>query len=186
MQKKRAIASARSFLNDPKFEFLVDIVDLEPRNGWTSWYDFEENYMKILKNKSIHVYPSKNKSNKTNDVFRKSNANIISKHSYWVMAMFCKSKSLLNFLGNDGRLRVCYFEDNIWKYNISPLLLGFRTLKVIVSGYIEEEARMINSIKIRYIKDLEIEEVWCSGYPSNNKKLQEKIGCHLTSQSLVE
>lgn len=187
MQKKRAIASARAFLNAPRFDVVVEILKINPKGDWTQWQDFEGNTLKISKNKAVHVYPSKHDLEVTKDVYRKARPDSIAKNSYWVLAMFGKTQSILSFLGNDGTLRCCYFENNIWKCNIAPVLLGYQVLNYIASGYIEIESRKIAIPKIGYSRNFDIEEVWASGYPVTDTNLQEKIQCHLmTNQSLPE
>src|SRR5690606_41718125 len=79
--------------------------------------------------------------------------------------------------GNDGILRCCLFDNNQWIENLSSVLLGFKTLKVIASGYIDSEPRRMPQMNITYPKSFEIEEAWASGYPSNDSQLQEKIQC---------
>ncbi len=185
MQKKRAIASARAFLNSP-FDLLVDIVGLNPKEDWHLWVDAEGNRLRIAKNKSVQVYPAREESTCTKDVFRKASPYLIAKNSYWVLALFGKNQTLLNFLGDDGTLRSCYFKDEIWQYNMSSTLLGYKALRYISSGYVEIYSRQImTSLKVKYPKGFEIEEAWASGYPSSNAKLQERIQCHLTNPKLM-
>lgn len=186
MQKNRAIASARAFLNSSRFELIVDILGLQPKGDWTQWEDSEGNRLKISKNKAVHIYPSSGEAETTKDVYRKARPSTIAEHSYWVLAAFGQKETILTFLGNDGVLRCSYFENNIWKYNISPVLLGFQALDFIASGYIDTDPRKIRSLRITYPKGFEIEEVWATGYPTNDTTLQERIQCHLTNQSLAE
>jgi hypothetical protein len=187
MQKKRAIASARAFLNAPRFDLIVEILKLNPEEDWTKWQDIEGNQLKISKNKAIHVYHSKQESEYTNDVYRKAKPVNIAKHSYWVLALFGSTQSILSFIGNDGTLRCCYFENNIWKCNLPPIMLGYQILGYIASGYIETESRKIAIPIIGYPKRFKIEEAWASGYPVADTNLKERIQCHLmTNQSLPE
>lgn len=184
MQTKRAIASARAFLGVP-FDLLVDIANIETKGDWHFWEDAEGNRLRIAKNKSVQVYPAKQEAAHTKDVFRKALPSRIAQQSYWVLAIFGKS-TLLNFLGHDGMLRCCYFEDHVWKGNISPVLLGYQALRYVFSGYMDLEPRQINSLKITYPKGFKIEEAWASGYPSTNSKYQEQILCHLKNQDSTE
>jgi hypothetical protein len=181
-KKKRAIASARAFLGMP-FDVLAEIAVLNPKDDWHQWEDPEGNRLRIAKNKAVQVYPAK-QTTSTKDIFRKAQPALIAKHSYWALALFGHNKTLLNFLGNDGVLRCCYFEQNVWQYNMSAVLLGFKPLRYICSGYIENKARRITSLKIRYPRSFEIEEAWGSGYPTSDSKLQERM-CHLINQESV-
>lgn len=183
MHKKRAIASARAFLGMP-FEVLAEIAVLTPKGDWHLWEDPEGNRLRIAKNKAVQVYPAKTSSS-TKDIFRKALPELIAKNSYWVLALFGNDKSLLSFLGNDGVLRCCYFESGIWQCNINSVLLGFRVLRYVCSGYIENKSREISSLRIKYPKSFEIEEAWGSGYPTSDSKLQERM-CHLINQELVD
>jgi hypothetical protein len=186
MQKKRAIVSARAFLNSPRFDLIVQILRLNPQGDWTKWQDPEGNYLKISKNKTVYVYPFKLDSQFTKDVYRKARPETIARYSYWVLAIFGKTQTILSFLGNDGTLRCCYFENCIWKYNISPILLGYKTLDLIASEYLEVPPKKIVIPTLSYQKKLDIEEAWVSGYPADSN-LQEKIQCHLmTNQNLPE
>lgn len=186
MQKNRAIASARAFLNSSRFEIVAEILGLQPKHDWTQWEDSEGNRLKISKNKAVYIYPAKIDAVSTKDVYRKSQPNTIAEHSYWVLAVFGKTETIFAFLGNDGMLRCCYFQNNKWKYNIPPIFLGFQTLDLIASWYIDTDPRKISSFKLSHPKSFEIEEAWVTGYPTNDTTLQERIQCHLTNQSLVE
>lgn len=192
MQKKRAIASARAFLEDANFDVIVQILRLNPLEDWTQWVDIEGNCLTISKNKVIYIYPSKENIQVTNDVYRKTNAITIANHSYWMLAMFGQDKSILSFLGNDGMLRCCYFENDIWKCNIQPLLLGYQILSYVASEYINTETRKIQIPKISYPNNFDIEEAWMSGYPCIDfqllsEKSQDRLQCHLTiNQNLRE
>lgn len=185
MQKKRAIASAQAALNFP-FGILVDIVGLDPVDGWNLWRDSEGNLLRIAKNKAVQVFPAKEEPKITKDVFRKARPELIARYSYWALSLFGNNESLLCFLGNDGTLRVSYFKNNIWQYNISSILLGYQALRYVVSGYIETDSRKISSLKVSYPKGFRIEEAWASGYPTSSKDLQERIECHLITQEYQE
>lgn len=174
MKKASAIASAKALTKEPRFSIIVDVLELQSNKNWRVWEDSEKNLLKISKNGAVQVYPSKN-SISTKDIFRKAHPALIAKYSYWVKVLFGKGKTILVFLGEDGFLRCCMFEDNKWIGNQSPLLLGFKLLKVIVSGYIESEPRRVQGMKITYPKCFEIEEAWASGYPSKDSHLQERI-----------
>lgn len=185
MQKKRAIASAQAALSFP-FGLVVDIAGLEPMVGWNSWTDSECNLLRIAKNNAVQVFPCSTEYPITKDVFRKARPELIAKHSYWVLSLFGKDNTLLCFLGNDGTLRVSYFESNTWQYNMSCTLLGFQALRYVASGYLESDSRKISSLKVSYPKEFEIEEAWASGYPTSHRKLQERIECHLINQECQE
>jgi hypothetical protein len=189
MHRTRAIASARAFLDAPRFEILVDIVGLEPKEDWHTWEDGEGNRLRIAKNKSVQVYSLKTKSEITKDVFRKARPELIASHSYWVLSLFGNSDgykdTILAFLGYDGSLRCCLFRDKVWIENFSPVLLGYQTLSYISSGYIDNESRILKSLKVTYPKGFDIEEAWASGFPTTDINLQERIQCHLISQDLT-
>jgi hypothetical protein len=185
MQKKRAIASAQAFLGC-RFDLLVDIVGLDPKGDWNLWEDSEGNQLRIAKNKAVHVLPAKHEPTSTMDVFRKAHPALIAKHSYWALSLFGDRQSMLCFLGDDGTLRCCYFENNTWQYNMSPVLLGYKALRYVISGYIETDSRRLRTLSLPYPKDFHIEEAWASGYPTTDRKLQERIVCHLTSREFQE
>jgi|SRR5690606_30442622 len=176
MKRSAAIASARIGTKESRFNTIVEILDLKHKGDWRIWEDAESNILKISKNGAVQVYPSKI-SITTRDIFKKAEPKLIAKHSYWVLCLFGTTQKILVFLGNDGILRCCLFDNNQWIENLSSVLLGFKTLKVIASGYIDSEPRRMPQMNITYPKSFEIEEAWASGYPSNDSQLQEKIQC---------
>jgi hypothetical protein len=185
MQKGRAIASARAAINCP-FDILADMLMLEPKGDWHLWLDPEGNRLRIFKNRAVQVYQAAEQAIETKDIFRKARPELIVKHSYWLVLYSGKGKDILIFLGNDGKLRSCYFEGGIWKNNISPLLLGINTLRYIVNGYLETNPRLIKPVNISYPKDFEIEEAWASGIPIEENNLKERVRCLLKNQDSTE
>jgi hypothetical protein len=191
MNKGRLIASARAALNCP-FDLLVDMLSLEPKEDWHLWLDPEGNRLRIFKNRAARVYPSLTAATKTRDIFRKARPELIERNSYWGVLIDGQNKNILILLGNDGKLRSCYFEDNIWKENISPLLLGFNILRYIASGYLESNVRTIKLLNIAYPRDFKIEEGWAFGLPiedynaRQDDNLKERIRCLLKNQDLME
>lgn len=185
MQTKRAIASARAFLNDSNFEIIVQLLKLKPKQDWYEWYDLEGNYLKITKTKHILIHQAKKKVEATIDIYCKAKPESIIKNSYWLCSIFGVEKTILLFIGNDGILRCCYFENNTWKCNMNPILLGYQILNIIANEYIDMEARRIAIPKINIIEKKDIEEIWLSGIPVSNNELKDKIQCHLmTNQNL--
>jgi hypothetical protein len=182
MQKSRAIASARAFLSCPTFGVIVDILKLETKDDWHFWNDPEGNRLTISKKAHVNVYQAATNSTNTKDIFRKATPDIIAKNSYWCLEVIAGQNKILNLLGNEGILRSCYFEDNVWKYNLSPLLLGYDLLRYISSGYLENDYRLIKSVKITYPKGFNIEESCAFGYNSEDDK---RIKCRVKNQSLV-
>jgi hypothetical protein len=185
MIKSRAIASARSALPEANFDALVLMLDLN-NYDWRNWTDPNGNKLVITKNSKVKIYQNKEEYIVTKDIFRKAHPSSIANNSYWVLSIFSKNKTILNFVGNDGKLRSCVFENGIWKYNFNPILLGFNVLRYISTGYINDECRKIKVLKLNYPKNFEVEEMWQSAFPSENNELQEKIICHLIAQNLKE
>jgi hypothetical protein len=183
MNKKRAMASARAATNCP-FDILAGMLMLEPKEDWHLWFDPEGNRLRIFENRAVKIYPAAIPLSKTKDVFRKARPELIEKYSYWAMPILGKNKNILILLGNDGKLRSCYFEDNIWKGNISPLLLGINILRYVSNGYLETESRPIKLTNISYPKDFEIEEAWASGLPIEEPNLQRQLDAILNRQRL--
>jgi hypothetical protein len=184
MKRERAIASARAALNCP-FDLLVDMLSLEPETDWHGWLDSEGNRLRILKNGTVKVYPATTPATKTKDVFRKAHPALIERHSYWGMLLSGKDNILI-LLGNDGKIRSSYFENNIWVRNISPLLLGFGILRYISSGYLETNPRTIKLLKVSYPHDFGIEEAWAFGIPIEQTNLKERVRCLLKNQDSTE
>ncbi|MCK9567862.1 hypothetical protein M0R72_02780 [Candidatus Pacearchaeota archaeon] len=173
MRQERLIASARAALNCP-FDLLVDMLGLEPVEDWHVWRDFDGNRLRLLKNGVVKVYPATAISTKTTDVFRKANPALIERHSYWGM-LLSGQNNILILLGNDGKIRSSYFENNIWVRNISPLLLGFGILRYISSGYLETNLRTIKFLKVSYPNDFIIEEAWAFGLPIEQANIKERV-----------
>jgi len=182
MKKNRLIASARAFLVC-KFDIIVDMLSLEPKEDWHLWLDPEGNRLRIGKNRAVQVYPSTTSARKTKDVFRKAPPQLIERHSYWGSLVSGQNKNILILLGNDGKLRSSYFEDNIWIENISPLLLGFGILRYISSGYLEPGVRIIKSLNISYPKEFGIESAWAFGLPIEDNNIKERVRCLLGTES---
>lgn len=185
MHRDRLIASARALLDCP-FDVIADMLYLEPVSDWYNWIDPEGNRLKILKNNRVKVNLPKIKTNKTRDIFRKARPELIKKYSYWGMLLIDKNKNILILLGNDGKLRSSYFENNIWIENISPLLLGFDIIKYVASGYLDSMVRSVKLVEITYPKDFGIEEAFAFGIPIENNKLKEKIACLLKTRNSME
>lgn len=183
MRNKRAIASARAFLSDPLFEIVVCLTGIVSKKDWMYWEDMDGNSLRIAKNKGIKIIKNGLDKSTTSDIFRKAKPSLIAKNSYWALVSFGE-KSLFSFVGNDGLLRCCYFESRVWISNPSPLLLGYNALRYIAAGYLENTPRKV--LDIRYQEDLCVEETWALGIPSTNKKLRDKIQCHLTNQDFLE
>ena len=180
LPSKKNIASARAFLELPHFDTIVSICGLESKNDWHIWNDIEGNTINITKCKKIKITLNKCPVNCTKDVFRVARPSNIAKHSYWMLSLFGKSsKTYLCFLGNDGKLRVCYFEENKWKNNIVPLELGFQVLDFIGTGYIDIEPRMLTSLnshtKLSFSEVFVIEEAWACGLPIEDTFLKQKL-----------
>jgi hypothetical protein len=183
MQKNRAVASARAFLNCP-FDIIVDMLSLHPKDDWHLWLDPEGNRLRILKTKNVKVYPAVEKIPQTKDVFRKANPELIIKNSYWGTLIIGQNKKILILLGNDGKLRCSYFVDNIWIENICPLLLGFDILRYIASGYLESNTREIKQLKITYPHDFEIEDAWAFGLPVEDTNIHNHLDTMLINRNI--
>lgn len=186
MNRKQAIASARAYLSNPRFDSFADMTGIHPQGDWKHWKDSEGNLLRLTKTHTALVYAARTPIERTADLYRKAHPKLIAKHSYWVMALLGKDMSVLSFLGRDGLARVCVFKDEKWKENICPLLIGYIACQYICSGYLDSDVRKIECKRVVYPRELEIEESWVSGYPVNEKTLQEKIECLLTSQDLME
>jgi hypothetical protein len=184
-QQHQAIASARAFLKDANFDNIVSMLNLECCGDWHFWQDSEGNKLRITKSCSVMIFPSKEDSSITKDLFRKAPPSLISRNSYWTLYVKGINENILTFLGNDGILRSLLFDNYNWICNFSPILLGFPIIKYIASSYIEDECVNVREIKINYPKQFDIKEMWGTPFPSNNKGIQEKI-CHLIAQNLKE
>ncbi len=174
MQQNRAVVSARAFLNCP-FDIIVDMLSLTHKDDWHLWLDPEGNRLRIFKNKKVQVYPAVTPITKTKDVFRKANPELIKRNSYWGALIKEQNKNILILLGNDGKLRCSYFQDNTWIENICPLLLGFDILRYVASEYLDTSTRIIKQLKIIYPHDFVIEEAWSFGLPIEDTNIQKDL-----------
>lgn len=181
MNKNRFIASAKAFLPKSNFPAIVTLLDINPEKDWKHWRDIEGNQLIIRKNKGVVTYISGKNSYQTNDIFRKALPLLISQNSYWVLAMFGDEITILNFVGNDGLLRSCYFEKNEWKYNFKSIFFGFNVIEYVAQEYLEEECK-----KVKLKTNFEINEMWSTAFPSENSYIQEKIQWLVTNQNLKE
>src|SRR5690606_31750844 len=109
------------------------------------WIDEEGNSLIINKKNKVIIKQSKIESKKTDDLFIKSKPCLIYKYSYWALGFDIDNKTIISFLGNDGVLRSCLFEEN-WKYNFRSILLGFDIIDYIAREYIEDDLKVCKSI----------------------------------------
>ena len=145
-QTAKALASARVFLKyDKTFESIIQMCSLTPKNNdWRIWEDEAGNFLRLHKNGSCHIYPSNNLKIHTKDIYRKSRAWQIANISYWALLAFeaghtdCAN---IWFLGNDNKLRVCYFQNGKHMSNSLPLTSKIQTLRLIA------ERKHIKSLK---------------------------------------
>lgn len=163
LTRNQAIASANVFIPSLNLDTIIRILNLKHENDWMKWFDDEGNLLRIKKNKTVQIFNIGNLSDTTTDIFIKAPPELISKHSYWLFQVVGKCKCISSFLGNDGRLRSCYFENGKWKNNIQPLLLGIDSLASISKNYLETEYQEIEGVDIKFINDFEVEKVFCSG-----------------------
>ena len=189
MLKNRAIASAKAFLNN-SFDTLVQITGIEPKDDWYNWEDNEGNKLRITKIKSVLIYPAKNISQTTKDLFRKAHPSLIVRNSQWIIYLPLSNRkdSILSFIGFDGLLRCSYFKDDKWEYNFSPVLLGYNNLLSILKNCYKNNSGLITKMyKTALSKYFEIERGWFSPLPMEeaNKDLRDII-CHLITQDLKE
>lgn len=185
MQKSRLAISAKAFLEWP-FNLLVNMLSLEPINGWLKWIDLEGNVITIRKNKSILLYPAKIPIQKTKDIFRKAHPSVIIKYSYWGMLLFNTNEQIFILLGNDGKLRSCLFKNGNWENNFCPLLLGGDILRYIVNEYLNNELQTVTSLKISSHLNFEIEKAYSFGIPVEDETIKEQVKCLLKNRDLME
>ena len=162
LTRQKAIASARSFAGDG-IEVIINILQLNYIDDWTKWTDAEGNSLKLKKNGNIKITKSNNPVQKTNDIFIKARPDLIAKHSYWAFVINGGGNRIINFLGNDGVLRSCYYENDNWIKNFSPLLLGIDNLCVVVNNYLDSEHKEIKGIKLPHHKEFVVESCFVTG-----------------------
>lgn len=131
MNKAAALASAKWFLEDEHFPYLVEICRLRPTNDWHLWTDEAGNFLRVTKNRKLRVYPSTEEESITSDIYRYAKPQEIARHSYWLMVSVdtLNNTRKLWFLGRDERLRFIRY-DSRYK-NSLPLLSGIQALKQV-------------------------------------------------------
>lgn len=162
LTRQKAIASARAFVDD-RIENIINILSLNYIGDWTKWVDAEGNSLKLKKNGGIIITKSNHPVQKTNDIFFKARPDLIAKHSYWAFVINCGENRIVNFLGNDGILRSCYYENGNWVKNFSPLLLGINNLWVVVNNYLDSECKEIKGVKLPNHKEFVVENCFVTG-----------------------
>ena len=168
------IASARVIV--PEFSNIQSMCDLSPTDGWKKWKDDQGNILTISKNNSVRIFKSNKETHTTRDILAKAEPNRISRFSYYLVAMFEKDRVLLVFMGNDGILRTCEFEKDIWLRNHKPLLLGLECLKQISNDFqLDGSSRWKVKLPIKQL-EFEPDEVWSTSYPEGiGNELQRRI-----------
>lgn len=177
MNYNKALVNVKAFTNnDSNIEKIINICKLEPICG--SWQVWTDNYgYNLIIRKNICVRKSKNQEFKTKDIFLKASIDRLSNESKWVIIIFMKDKNgyscLMGLLSKDDRFRVAHYSNNEWQENVSPLSLGIRTLKLIVSNLNVEDYKVLTSL--RYINipyEGSFNKAWLGIWPpSNNMKL---------------
>jgi len=161
-----ALASARAFLDDKKFDTIVQICALKSRNDWRVWYDENNNYLRLHKNGSIHIYPSNEIEIDTNDIYRKSKPDQIANVSCWALLGFGREDSVIWFIGNDRRLRVSCFQNEHWIRNQLPLLSGVPILKLI--------AERMTILPKQQVELDSFEFAYTTGWPPEEKNIDKR------------
>jgi hypothetical protein len=162
LTKQNSIASARAFAGD-RVEVLINILQLNPIDEWTKWTDAEGNTLKLCKNKGVLITPTKYPIQKTSDIFMLANPEFIEEHSYWKFVINGNDKKVVSFLGNDGVLRSCFYDCEVWKNNFSPLLLGIDNLWKVVDKYLDSDYKKIKGVKLPFHKDFVVENAFVCG-----------------------
>jgi hypothetical protein len=173
--------------NNINFEVLAEICGLHPTKDWKVWKDDAGNTVRLLKNSSVRIYPTKTPDeNTTSDIFAKALPHKIAACSYWVMLLSDEDDVLVCFLGEDGRLRVSHFRQGNWVGNHSPLLLGSGALKAITRGYMETEMRALSPIPPVKVKGFTPKRAVTSEWPTSDGKLRGEIQCLIRSDTKVQ
>ena len=170
----REVASARAFLEDESFETVVSVCDLKPIKGWDTWEDDAGNILRVEKNKRIRTYPTKHELTYTKDLYFKAPPAQILQHSYWLLALIGEPHSAILLMGNDGRLRFCYFVEGVWKANYFPLTIGINPIKTVVNGYINVRPRKVKIPKTKFIKP---KLAYATGWPTKDVDIKREIEC---------
>lgn len=172
----KAIVNARSFVkNADEFESIVGLCALRPQKNWKCWYDDSKNILKIHKNTSMHIYPAKGSVHSTTDIYYKSRPKQIANNSNWMLLStgtddFNNESSLVWFIGNDNRLRVCFFVEECWVENHLPLLSGVPVLKIIAK---EKNIVELRKVKIPSVLNLKTNESFAAQWPLDNKQMKK-------------
>jgi hypothetical protein len=149
MNKAAALASAKWFLEDESFPFIVDVCRLRPTEDWHIWRDEAGNVLRLTTNRKLRVYRSTEEESMTSDIYRYAKPQEIARHSYWAMVFVdtLNNTQKLWFLGNDERLRFIRY-DSRYK-NSLPLLSGTQALKQVaeLAGTLDirEKKHIINA-----------------------------------------
>jgi hypothetical protein len=163
---------------------LAEICGLSPVGDWKTWRDDAGHTVKLLKNSSVRIYPTKTPDETTtSDIFAKALPQTIARKSYWVMFLSNDSENVTCFVGRDGRLRISRFKDGAWAGNYAPLLIGYGALKVITRGYMESDVRALSPIPST--KLIKAREAVTSGWPTKDDTLRGKIQCLISPDTKV-
>ena len=140
----RDLASASAFVGDSSFSLLLTMCRLEPVNGWRLWTDGAGNRLRLHSNSKIAVYPAKEPSISTRDLYVKARPEVIERRCVWTLIIRGRDGRDFVFpVGKDGQLRLCCFADGRWTGNEMPLLAGIPLLRFTVGRYMSETEEVI-------------------------------------------
>jgi hypothetical protein len=174
--------------NNIDFEVLAEICGLHPTKDWKVWKDDAGNTVRLLKNSSVRIYPTKTPNeNTTSDIFAKAWPSEIAKQSYWVLLLSGGSHDVTCFVGSDGRLRISHYKNDLWVGNYCPLLIGFGALKAITRGYMESDIGTLSPVPTtKLVKGFKPKKAVVSGWPTSDDKLRGRIQCLIRNDMKVQ
>jgi len=129
----------------PQIKHLQKMLLLTPVD-WNKWLDQWGNYILLKDKKSNFVIP-KNQKVKPLDIYIKSPPDFFIDKSYWTCWWGEKNK-IRCYIGNDGVLRVCLFENDQWVENIPPMLLGKAFVLWVCESFVED--KVAKNVKVIY------------------------------------
>lgn len=193
----KSLVNVAAFLPDDK-EILeiIKLCHLQPSESWRLWHDNLGNHLNILNDRKVVSYKDLPLSPTTKiitDIHHKAPPDRLANSASQAVIFFGEGDKITSnvafiwLLGKDGRLRFLTFAKNEWLENHPPLIVGLKTLRVVIKNLHAQQPQTV------YIKDLKgpvaatIVKGWATPWPiNNNLKLEMLLANKILTSKIIE
>lgn len=193
---EKQIVSLTAFLPEDKDVLdIIQLCHLYPVESWKNWTDYLGWTLGIADNKKVIIHrdlPFSYDEYFITDLFYKSHpSKLFSNSSKVVIALADSNKNDTAFvwlLGKDKRLRMATFSGK-WIENISPLLSGMKTLRIVLKALKEENPGPIETDykELRGALPASIIRAWSTTLPiTANVKLDMMLTNNILASKILK